>query len=114
MGEIEADLGSPNTTVSVILTQDLDMKCAFAKFVLWLLLPKQKEYHAAVVNDLIQSATNEPDFLKKVITGDESWVYSYDPEKKAPSSQWKSPCSPCPKMVCQSHSKIKTMLTVFI
>ena len=79
MGEVEADLGSPNTTVSAILTQDLDMKCAFAKFVLWLLLPKQKEYRAAVVNDLIQSATNEPDFLKKVITRDELWVCSYEP-----------------------------------
>ena len=56
--------------MSKILTQDLDMKHVMAKFVLWLLLPKQKENHAAVVNDLIQTITNEPDFFKKVITGD--------------------------------------------
>ena len=94
--------------------QDLDMKCIMAKFVPWLLLPEQKEHHTAVVNDLIQTTTNEPDFLKKVITGGESWVYyGCDLERKAQLSQWKSPGSPHLKNVWQSHSKIKTTLTIF-
>ena len=42
------------------------------KFVPWLLLPQHKEYRDAVANDLIQTTTNELDFLKKVITGNES------------------------------------------
>ena len=105
--------GDSKTTVSEILTRDLGMKHVVAKFVPWLLLPEQKEHCAAVANDLIQTATNGPDFLKKLITGDESWVYSYDPEMKAQSSQWKLPGSPCLKKVWQIHSKIKTMLTVF-
>ena len=61
--------------------QDLDMKRVAAKFVPQLLMPEQKEHHAAVANDLIQTAT-DPDFPKKVVTRDESWVYSYDPETK--------------------------------
>ena len=73
--------------MSEILTQDLGMKCVVAKFVPQPLLPEQKEHCAAVANDLIQTFTNEPDFLKKIITGDESWVYGYDPETKAQSSQ---------------------------
>ena len=44
------------------------MKHVVAKFITWLLLPEQKEHCAAVTNDLIQTTTNEPDFLKKVIT----------------------------------------------
>ena len=68
---MEADLGIPKTTVSEILTQDLGMKHVVAKFVLQLLLLDQKEHRVVVVNDLIQTATNEPDFLKKVITGGE-------------------------------------------
>ena len=44
------------------------MKCVVAKFVLWLQLPEQKEHHAAVASNWIQTATNEPDFLKRVIT----------------------------------------------
>ena len=82
--ELEAELGIPKTTVSEILTQVLGMKHV-AKFVLWLLLPERKEHHAAVANDLIQTATNEPDFLKVIIRG-ESWVYGYDLEMKAQSS----------------------------
>ena len=110
--EPAADLGIPDTTVSEILTQDLGMKCVVEKFILWLLLPEQKEHCAAVAKDLIQTTTNEPDFLKKVITRDEWWIYGYDPETKAPMSQWKSPGSPCPKKAQQSCSKIKAMLTV--
>ena len=88
------------------------MKCVVAKFILWLLLLEQKEHRAAVTNDLIQTATPETDFLKKVLTRDASWVCSYDPETKAQSLQWKSPGSPHPKKACQSCSKIKTTLTV--
>ena len=89
------------------------MKCVVTKLIPWLLLPERKEHRAAAATDLIQSTTNEPDFLK-VKTRGESWVSSsYDPETKAQSSQWKLPGSPCLKKAQQSHSKIKTMLTVF-
>ena len=71
MLELEADLGISKTTVSEILVQDFGMKCVMAKFVPQLLL-EQKEHCAAVATDLIQTATNEPDSLKKVKTGGES------------------------------------------
>ena len=48
--------------------QDHGIKHVAAKFVPWLLLPKQKEHHAAVANDLVQTTTNEPDSLKEIIT----------------------------------------------
>ena len=72
MREPEAGLGIPKTTVSEILAQDLGMKFVVAKFVPQLLLLDQKEHRAAVANDLIQTAANKPDVLKKVITRDVS------------------------------------------
>ena len=98
-----------------MLMQDLGVKHVMAKFVLRLLLLDQTEHLAAVINDLIQTATNEPDFLKKSITGDEYWVavHGYNPEMKTQLSQWKSLGSPHPKKVWQSCNKMKTMLTVF-
>ena len=60
------------------------MKRVVAKF---LLLLEQKEHRVTVANDLIQTPTDEPDFLKKFIAGDESRVYSYGLEMKAPSPQ---------------------------
>ncbi|GFW64306.1 mariner Mos1 transposase [Trichonephila clavipes] len=52
-------------------------------------------------------------FLKKIITGDETWVYGYDPETKQQSSQWKFLSEPRPKKARQSRSNIKSMLIVF-
>ena len=64
--ELEAHLGIPKTAVSEILTKDFGMKLVVAKFILRILLPEQKERCATVANDLIQTATDEPDSLKKV------------------------------------------------
>ena len=38
---------------------------------------------------MLTTFNDDPDLLKKVITGDESWVYGYEIETKAQSSQWK-------------------------
>ena len=109
--ELGADLGIPKTPVSEMLAQDLGMKHVVAKFILMLLLPEQKEHCASAANDLIQTATNEPDFLRKVLTRDESRVCGRDLETKAQSSQWRPPGSSHPKKVQQSYSKIKTMFS---
>ena len=55
----------------------------------------------------------DPDFLKRVIRGDESWVHGYDVETKAQSSQWKTPEEPTPKKARQVRSAVKVLLTVF-
>ena len=90
------------------------MKCFVAKFVWWLLLPEQEERRAAVAGDLIQTVTDELDFLKKVVTRDEPWVCSYELETGAQSSQWKSPGSPCLKRAQQSHSQIRPWQLCFL
>ena len=87
------------------LTQDLDIKHVLVQFVLWLLRQEQKENCAIVASDLIQTTTNEPDFLKKVKTGGESKVYGYDLKMKAQSSQWRLPGSPRPEKMWQRYGK---------
>jgi len=51
--------------------------------------------------------------MSPVITGDECWVYGYDPETKHMSSQWSTSSSPRPKKARQVKSNIKTMLIAF-
>ena len=46
---------------------------------------------------LLNSVHNDPNLLQRVLTGDESWIYGYDVETKAQSSQWKLPQEPRPK-----------------
>jgi len=78
-------------TVQTILTCDLNMHRVAAKFVPRLLIPEQKEHCIAICQELRQHALDDPSFMSRVITGDESWVYGYDPKTKQQSSQWKSP-----------------------
>jgi transposase len=100
-------------TVQTILTCDLNTHRVAAKFVPRLLTPEQKEHPVAICQELRQRAVDDQSFMSRVITGDESWVYGYNPETKQQSSQWKSPGSPRPKKARQSRSTTKNMLVAF-
>ena len=81
--ELEADLGDSKNYGVRDFDKDLGMKHVRAKFVPQLLLPEQKEHRAAVAHDLIQTANNAPDFLRKFITGRESCLYGYEPKARS-------------------------------
>ena len=53
------------------------------------------------------------DFLKKSITGDETWVHHYDPENKRQSMEYRHRESPQPKKFKTQAWAGKVMLTVF-
>ena len=76
-----------------ILTEDLKMRRVASKFMPRFLSFDQKQQQLDVCLDLKENAANDSIFLSKVITGDETWIYAYDPETKTQSSQWKSPGS---------------------
>jgi hypothetical protein len=61
--------------------------------------------------DLQKELKNDPQFLTKVVTGDESWCDGDNPESKLQSNQWKSPNSPRPKKAQQVRSSIKMALS---
>jgi hypothetical protein len=47
--------------------------------------------------DLIDRIANEQDFVSRVITGDESRIFKYDPETKSQSKERYTVSSPRPK-----------------
>jgi hypothetical protein len=83
-----------------------------AKFVPKLPSQEQQQLRLEVARDLLECANGDPEFLKTVITRDETWVYGYDPETKVQSSQWKHSLSPRPKKAQWLRSKVKVLLTV--
>ncbi|EZA48053.1 hypothetical protein X777_14410 [Ooceraea biroi] len=58
------------------------MKKICAKMVPKILTPQQKENRKEVCRDLLERIENDPDFFKNAITGDETWVFEYNPETK--------------------------------
>jgi len=74
-------------TVRKILTEDLHMRKMYAKMVPKELTKEQKQRRVTICQDLLE---RQDDILGRVITGDETWVYQYDPETKQQSAQWKT------------------------
>ena len=66
-----------------------------------------------IAPEMLNDVNDDPNLLKRIITGDKSWVYGYDVETKAQSSQWKHTESPRPKKARQVRSNVKVLHTVF-
>ncbi|XP_011874818.1 PREDICTED: putative uncharacterized protein FLJ37770 [Vollenhovia emeryi] len=111
--EVAVDLNISIGSCHSIFTNDLGMRRVAAKFVPKLLTFDQKQHRINTATELLNSVRDDPNLLQRVITGDESWVYGYDVETKAQSSQWKLPHEPRPKKARQVRSNVKVLLTVF-
>ncbi len=73
----------------------------------------QKDVRLTIARKNIDVIDNDPYFLKRILTVDETWIHHYDPELKNQSKQWLSCGSdPCIKAkVVPSLGKV--MATVF-
>ncbi|XP_076165947.1 dihydropteridine reductase isoform X1 [Ptiloglossa arizonensis] len=111
--EVAEDLNISIGSCHSIFINDLGMRRVAAKFVPKLLNCDQKQLRMNIANEMLDSVRDDPNLLQRVITGDESWVYGYDVETKAQSSQWKLPHEPRPKKARQVWSNVKVLLTVF-
>ena len=83
--EVAHDIVITFCSCQAIFMGILEMKRAAANIVPKLLNVEQKQRRIDIVQEMLM--TYNYDFVKKVITGDESWVYGYDIDTKAPSYQ---------------------------
>jgi len=110
---IAEETGLNKNTVHRILTEHLHMRKICAKLVPKNLSVEQKANRLEICQDLLGRLEIEPNFLHKIITGDEAWVFDYDPETKRPSEEWHMKSSPRPKKARMNRSRVKTMIIVF-
>ena len=104
-------------TVQCILADVLYMRRIAAKFVLRLLGDDQKQNRVTVCRQLREKTIDDPNFIRKIITGDELWFYGYDFEVKSQSGQSKiTKESPKSKIKpsqskCDSKTKLPQSMT---
>jgi len=110
---ITEETGLNKNAVHRILTDHLHMRKICAKLVPKKLSVEQKANRLEICQDLLGRLEIEPNFLHKIVTGDESWVFDYDPETKRQSEEWDTKSSPRPKKALMSRSRVKTMIIVF-
>ena len=72
---IAEETGLNKNAVHIIVTEHLHMRNICAKLVLKNLSVEQKANRLEICHDLLGRLKIEPNFLHKVITGDESWVF---------------------------------------
>jgi hypothetical protein len=109
---IAESLNIPKTVVLRILKEDLGKRKLCACFVPHSLIPEQREDRVTSCQDIIAMADANI-FFNKIITGDETWCFAYDPERKQQSSEWVGETSLLPKNLKFHRSRIKTMLIIF-
>ena len=86
------------------------MRKVCAKMVPEKLTEEQKQRRVTICQDLLE---RQNDILGRVIIGDETWVYQYDPETKRQSAQWKTVNSPRPKIPLVQIKSQNMLLTFF-
>ncbi|XP_018360609.1 PREDICTED: putative uncharacterized protein FLJ37770 [Trachymyrmex cornetzi] len=111
--EVAEELRILYGSCEAIFINILGMKRVAAKFIPKILNFQQKQYRVELAKQMLADIANDPELLQRVITGDETWVYGYDVETKAQSSQWKCSEEPRPKKARQVRSNVKVLLTVF-
>jgi histone-lysine N-methyltransferase SETMAR len=110
--EVADTVGISYGVCQAILTENMNMRHIAAKFVPRLLSNDQKQRRVNMCLELREKANEDPTFISRITTGDESWIYGYeyDPETKQQLSLWKSPQSPRAKKARQVRSSTNSML----
>ncbi|UYV67377.1 hypothetical protein LAZ67_5000405 [Cordylochernes scorpioides] len=63
---------------------------------------------------MLEMTRTDPEWKDKIITGDETWVYGYDPETKRQSAEWRGQGEPRPKKSRILKSRNKVLLVAFL
>lgn len=115
LGELADATGISTHVVRKILRQDLGFKKKYSKFIPRELSEPQKWTRMTVAQDNLDMlcAQEDPEkFVQSIITGDETWVSTYEPDSKQQSQAW-LPSGPTRLKKARSASVKKTMMTAF-
>ena len=95
---IAEKVGITRVRIGSIVHEDLDMGKLSAKWVPKFLNTDQKRQRCQSSEQILKFFRRDPnDFLSRLVTMDETWLYHYDPETKQQSMEWRHSGSPRPK-----------------
>jgi len=95
---IAEQLGISRERVGSIIHEDLDMRKPSAKWVPKCLNTDKKRQRCKLSEQLLELFRRDPnDFLSRLVTMDETWLYYYDSKTKQQSVEWGIAAHPAPK-----------------
>ena len=107
--KLDVSIGRPH---SIVVSLGYSKVCAC-----W--VPRQltedhKTERVRCCTQLLEHHQEYPTFLERIITGDETWVYHFEPKSKRRSMEWRHPNSPRSKKFKAQKSAGKIMATFFL
>lgn len=112
--EIAEALKISKERVGHIIHQYLDMRKLCAKWVPRELTFDQKQRRVDDSKRCLQLLTrNTPEFFRRYVTMDETWLHHYTPESNRQSAEWTATGEPSPKRGKTQKSAGKVMASVF-
>ena len=111
--EIACKVGLSHCAVCTILTERLNMRKIAARWVPHRLSESEKCRRIEISKELLSRYANKGEnMLKRIVTIDETWIRSFEPELKRQSSEWHTPNSSRPQIFRRSLNSPK-MLMIF-
>ncbi len=111
--QIAVDTGISRPTVHRILTKELKLKNIASRFVPHILSEEQRERHCFVCMENLVAVREDPTLLDRIITMDESWISTYEPELKSQSMHWLTRSQARPTKARRNRAAKKSMLLLF-
>lgn len=112
--EIEACLGITAPSIHEILLELFGVWKLCARWALNLLKQEQKDARLKRCKEMLNGfeggASRKVNYI---VTGDESWIYAYEPERKGQSAVWVFRSEDKPTKVIRSRSVAKKMVACF-
>ncbi len=110
---ISSRTGIPSTTVHRIIRKDLGLKRKCACMVPKVLTPQLLCLRRDCSQSMLNIVCRNPNFLKRIVTMDEAWIYQYDPDIRSHNSVWLGPGEDCPEVAIRSRAVGKVLLVSF-
>lgn len=112
--EIQDMLKISSGSVNIILHQHLNVRKRYARWVPHSLNPEQKQARVDWCNSMLTNfEQGRSRRVWDIVTGDETWLYQYDPESKQQSAVWVFPDEDPPVKFLRSKSVGKQMIACF-
>lgn len=112
--EIEAILGICMTSIHRILHEHLSVKKICSRWIPHNLTQDQKDTRVEWCKKTLKKFNGgDSKSVYNIYTGDESWIYAYDPETKQQSTVWVFQNEPNPTKVARAKSTVKQMVACF-
>lgn len=112
--EIQRQCGIGAAAVNSILHHQLGARKLASRWIPHLLSNDQKRTRVKWCREMLKKFRNgRSKRVSEIVTGDETWIYTYDPETKQQSTVWVFGNEPPPTKVVRDKSVSKQMVAVF-